>query len=110
MFQRDAHFYTFQYCADLRKLFIKMDKYVQVAFRVNDPNNIPEGLYVRALPVFALGNSYREVVRRCPSHASPSDAGNRNFPQVNKYVRWSFVSDFIFSSLGVLEPSYPRQL
>jgi len=62
------------YSNSLRKLYIDMNKWVQAEFRVGPAP--PEGLYVRALPVYAEATHIKDPVRRCPNHASPSDATN----------------------------------
>ncbi len=70
----------FQYSSVLNKLFIDMGKYVQVSFSAG--KNPPAGLYIRALPVYSDAAYCKDPVKRCPNHASPSDASNKGFPQV----------------------------
>jgi len=64
------------YSSQLKKLYIDMNKWVQVEFRVG--SSPPEGLYIRALPIYAEASHIRDPVKRCPNHASPSDPTNAN--------------------------------
>ena len=70
----------FQYSADLNKLFIDMGKYVQITFHAGQ--NPPEGYFIRALPIYASPSHLSDVVKRCPNHASLSDASNNGFNPV----------------------------
>ena len=63
------------YSTALRKLYIDMNKLVQAEFRVGPTP--PEGLWIRALPIYAEAGHIREPVRRCPNHASASDPTNQ---------------------------------
>ena len=77
-----------QFSDKLRKLFIDMNKPVQAMFRVGA--NPPEGLFIRALPLYAVAGHIQQPVTRCPNHASAEDSSNRGFPEVcgleNKHV------------------------
>ena len=66
------------YSPQLKKLFIDMNRWVQVEFRVGASIS-PGELFIRALPIYCDASSVREPVRRCPNHASPSDQTNANF-------------------------------
>lgn len=74
------------YSAQLKKLFIDMNKWVQVEFRVGASIS-PGELYIRALPVYCDASSVREPVRRCPNHASSSDPTNLNFSHPLQLIR-----------------------
>jgi len=63
----------------LKKLFIDMNKPVQALFRVGPTP--PEGLFIRALPIYAEAGSFTQPVIRCPNHASPEDSTNREIRQ-----------------------------
>jgi len=63
------------YSTTLRKLYIDMNKLVQAEFRVGP--SPPDGLWIRALPIYAEAGHIREPVRRCPNHASVSDPTNQ---------------------------------
>jgi hypothetical protein len=60
----------------LKKLFVDMNKYVLGTFNVGP--NPPEGLLIRALPVFAVPGFFTCAVRRCPNHASSEDPSNKD--------------------------------
>lgn len=64
------------YSSQLKKLYIDMNKWVQVEFRVG--SNPPEGLFIRALPIYAEASHIRDPVKRCPNHASSTDPTNVN--------------------------------
>ena len=57
-----------------------MNKPVQALFRVGPTP--PEGLFIRALPIYAEAGSFTQPVIRCPNHASPEDSTNREIRQV----------------------------
>ena len=63
------------YSTNLRKLYIDMNKLVQGEFRVGP--SPPDGLWIRALPIYAEAGHIREPVRRCPNHASAGDPTNQ---------------------------------
>ena len=42
----------------------------------------PEGLFIRALPIYAVAGHIYQPVTRCPNHASPEDATNKGFNEV----------------------------
>ena len=65
------------YSSLLSKLYIDMNKSVQVEFNVG--SSPPCGLSIRALPVYSDANYINEPVRRCPNHASDTDPSNENF-------------------------------
>ena len=65
------------YSSRLKKLYIDMNKLVQVEFRVGE--NPPEGLQIRALPIYADPTHLRDPVKRCPNHASENDPTNADF-------------------------------
>lgn len=69
----------------LKKLFIDMNRWVQVEFRVG--HNPPEGLFIRALPIYAEASHLRDPVKRCPNHASPGDATNADFKHPLHLIR-----------------------
>ena len=81
---RDYNPAYMQFSDKLRKLFIDMNKPVQAMFRVGA--NPPEGLFIRALPLYAVAGHIQQPVTRCPNHASAEDSSNRGFPEVNKPV------------------------
>jgi len=55
-----------------------MNKVVQINFSAGE--NPPDGLFIRAVPVYAAAAFFTDPVRRCPNHASLSDASNKGFP------------------------------
>lgn len=57
-----------------------MNKPVQALFKVGPTP--PEGLFIRALPIYAVAGHISEPVRRCPNHASLEDSSNRGFIEV----------------------------
>ena len=57
-----------------------MNKPVQAMFKVGP--NPPEGLFIRALPLYAVAGHISQPVTRCPNHASLEDSSNRGFPEV----------------------------
>ena len=57
-----------------------MNKPVQAMFRVGPTP--PEGLFIRALPIYAVAGHISEPVTRCPNHASLEDSTNRAFNKV----------------------------
>jgi len=94
-FQFDATFSQLQsgqknknwdYSANISKLFIDMNKWVQVMFRVGATP--PDGLWVRALPVYSDPAHLRDPVRRCPIHASPSDPTNSDILYTEHLIRF----------------------
>ncbi len=68
-----------QYSEELNKLFIDMGKPVQVGFSAGV--SPPGGLLIRGLPVYAEATYVKDPVKRCPNHASLSDASNKDFPK-----------------------------
>eukprot|EP00092_Neocalanus_flemingeri_P014191 GFUD01015311.1.p1 GENE.GFUD01015311.1~~GFUD01015311.1.p1 ORF type:complete len:525 (+),score=111.78 GFUD01015311.1:61-1635(+) len=64
------------FSSQLKKLYIDMNKWVQVEFRVGP--SPPDGLFIRALPIYAEATHIRDPVKRCPNHASNSDPTNQN--------------------------------
>lgn len=73
---------VFQYSKTLNKLFIDMNKYVTVSFATK--KSPPEGSVIRILPVYGIDAHYTDPVKRCPNHASETDASNKGFPKVWK--------------------------
>jgi len=73
------------YSSQLKKLYIDMNKWVQVEFRVGE--SPPDGLYIRALPIYAEATHIREPVKRCPNHASLNDPTNLNFYYPQHLIR-----------------------
>ena len=69
----------------LSKLYIDMDKWVQVEHHVG--SSPPAGLYIRALPIFSDANYITQPVKRCPNHAEPSDKTNENFLHHKHLIR-----------------------
>jgi len=67
------------YSSKLKKLYIDMNKWVQVEFRVM--TNAPSNLFIRAMPIYSDAANIREAVKRCPNHASVNDQTNIDFPQ-----------------------------
>ena len=57
-----------------------MNKVVQICFKAGD--NPPDGLLIRAVPIFSVAAFFTMPVKRCPNHASLSDASNKGFPEV----------------------------
>ena len=74
----------FQFSEKLKKLFIDMNKPVQAMFKVGP--NPPEGLFIRALPIYAVAGHISQPVTRCPNHASLEDSSNRGFNEVIHFV------------------------
>lgn len=74
----------------LEKLYIDMNKWVQVEFHVG-PNPL-SGLSIRVLPVFSDANYINEPVKRCPNHAIDTDPTNENFTE-NKHHLIRVVGD-----------------
>ena len=68
--------FDFQYSHTLKKLFIDMNKYVRASFHLGP--NPPEGLMIRALPIYAVAGFFTAPVRRCPNHAAHGDPSNRD--------------------------------
>ena len=62
-----------------------MNKPVQAMFRVGP--SPPEGLFIRALPIYAVAGHISQPVTRCPNHASVEDSSNRGFPDVRIFYR-----------------------
>jgi len=73
------------YSPVLCKLYIDMNKWVQVEFHVG--SFPPAGLSVRALPVFSDANYINQPVTRCPNHAILTDPTNENFPYPGHLIR-----------------------
>ena len=73
------------YSAVLNKLYIDMNKSVQVEFHVGPAP--PPGLSIRALPVFSDANYINEPVKRCPNHAVDTDPTNDNFSYKHHLIR-----------------------
>ena len=46
-----------------------------------------QGMYIRALPVYATTTHSRHPVQRCPNHASPNDPTNVGFLYTNHLIR-----------------------
>jgi hypothetical protein len=66
-----------------------MGKSVKVCFTAGtDP---PEGLFIRALPIYADPSFLTEPVKRCPNHASLSDSSNTDFPAVSTNICFSLI-------------------
>jgi len=74
------------YSHKLKKLFIDMNKLVQVEFRIG--SSPPPNLLIRTLPVFSEASSIREPVKRCPNHSIFSDATNADFAQTDHLIRY----------------------
>jgi len=74
------------YSSQMKKLYIDMNKWVQVEFRVG--SSPPDGLYIRALPIYAEATHIRDPVKRCPNHASPSDPTNANCHYPHHLIRF----------------------
>ena len=62
-----------------------MNKPVQAMFRVG--TSPPEGLFIRALPIYAVAGHICQPVTRCPNHSSVEDSSNRGFPDVRMFYR-----------------------
>ena len=73
------------YSHSLKKLFIDMNKWVQVEFKVGA--NVPGDLNIRAMPIFSDASNFGEPVIRCPNHASSSDQTNTNFRYPHHLIR-----------------------
>jgi len=76
---------NWDYSKRLKKLFIDMNRFVQAEFRVGA--QLPEGMYIRAMPVYAVSSHVRSPVIRCPNHASPNDPTNQNFQYPQHLIR-----------------------
>ena len=76
---------SWQYSKRLKKLFIGMNKLVQTEFCVGA--SLPEGMYIRALPIYAVSSHVRNPVIRCPNHALTNDPTNQNFPFPQHLIR-----------------------
>ena len=70
----------------LNKLYIDMNKFVRASFNVGP--SPPEGLCVRAVPIYAQAGFFTSPVRRCPNHAAAEDP-------TNKEVMWSDKRDHL---------------
>ena len=82
---------TVDFSAPLNKLFIAMDVWVKVKFRLKLPPL--ENLFVRAMPVYAEAADFKHPVTRCPHHSSPEDITNVNFQFTNHFIRkWIHLS------------------
>ena len=73
------------YSSLLGKLYIDMNKLVQVEFHVGP--SPPSGLSIRALPAFSDANYINEPVKRCPNHATETDPTNENFSYNHHLIR-----------------------
>ena len=69
----------------LSKLYIDMNKWVQVEFHVG--TSPQPGLTIRLLPIFSDANYITQPVKRCPNHAELSDPTNENFPYTKHLIR-----------------------
>lgn len=70
---------TWEHSKEMNKLYINMGHKVKVGFTA--VNISYEGLFIRAMPVYADPSFFTEPVRRCPNHASPTDSTNANIPE-----------------------------
>ncbi len=59
-----------------------MNKFVFCSFTFAP--NLPQGLWIRALPIYGVAGFYQEPVKRCPNHASPNDQSNQEDMFVDK--------------------------
>jgi len=74
------------YSKKLNKLFIDMNKWAQVEFKIgSDP---PPDLTIRTLPVYTDPSSRREPVKRCPIHATVEEKTNRDFAHPHHIIRY----------------------
>jgi len=74
------------YSEVLGKLFIDMNKFVQVEFKIGP--NPPPNLLIRAVPVFTEAAHCRDPVKRCPTHADEQHPTNQDFPYVEHLIRF----------------------
>ena len=56
-----------------------MNKYVIAQFHLGD--NVPQGLSIRLVPIYAVAGFFTMPVERCPNHAAPSDQTNHNIDE-----------------------------
>jgi len=83
MNQKNKHWV---FSTKLNKLFVDMDKWVQVEFKIGtDP---PADLTIRTLPVYTEASYRREPVKRCPNHASAEEKSNRDFNFPHHIIRY----------------------
>ena len=91
----------------LNKLYTDMNKWVQVKFSLN---NYPvDGLYIRALPVYAEASDLKIPVRRCPHHADLDDPTNEGFAFPDHLIRFDnpsamYCEDLESGRLSVVVP------
>jgi len=64
------------YSPMLNKLYVDMNKFVRASFIVG--HSPPDGLLIRALPIYAQAGFFTSPVKRCPNHASPDDHTNKD--------------------------------
>jgi len=74
------------YSSMLNKLYIDMNKFVNASFSVGP--SPPDGLLIRALPIYAQAGFFTSPVKRCPNHAAPDD-------HTNKDLMWSDKRDHL---------------
>ena len=82
----------------LNKLFVDMNKWVKLTFRLSKPPN--QDLFVRALPVYTEGTDFKNPVIRCPHHSRKEDSTNIHFQFPNHFLRDWLHS--VFSKLNSL--------
>jgi hypothetical protein len=75
-----------EFSADLNKLYIDMNKWVEVRFSCVD---LPHrGFFVRALAIFAEATDAATPVKRSQTHARTEDPSNYNFPCLLHLIRF----------------------
>ena len=77
----------------LNKLFLMMDSWVEVKFLTHSVP--PQGMMVRAVPVYMSDNDLTSPVVRCPHHAQEDDPSNIDFEFVHHLIR-SQIFDVFF--------------
>ena len=78
-----------------------MNKYVIAQFHLGD--NVPQGLSIRLVPIYAVAGFFTMPVERCPNHAAPSDQTNHNIDEslrrhlirVDNEAAWYVTVDFL---------------
>ena len=98
---------TTEYSAELNKLYVVMDKWVEV--RVVFKEDPPGSTFIRAMPVFAEATDSAIPVKRCPHHAQPEDVSNNGFPFPQHLIRFDtadavYCEDLESGRLSVIAP------
>ena len=74
------------YSPTLNKPCVDMNKFVCASFIVG--HSPPDGLFIRALPIYAQAGFFTSPVKRCPNHASPDDHTNKDPVRLDSRDHW----------------------